>query len=438
MKRRLLGAGLLALCLPHPSAAQSTLHVPGDYPAIQAAIEAAQDGDTVLVAPGTYYERVTFGARQVTLRSTDGPAATTIDAQKLGPAVAFGPAATRQAVIQGFTITHGNGNNAAGGVQVDGGSPGIIGNVIVDNHGDGFGNGISIAFSAAALVLDNQIVDNSDNGLAAGAGGGGGIAVAGDPCGDDSCGAEIRGNLIANNSIDHFTDGGGIDLNATARVKIIGNVIRGNSAPQRGGGISMGNGSRPLIENNLVVDNTADKGGGVYWSLPNRPALVGNTLAGNAASAGAALFIEGTDSGATVINNLAVGSAGVAAIDCENFGGNIDVPTLLNNDAYTAGGAGFAGLCAAAAGTAGNISVAPVFAGADDYRLQAGSPGIDAGLNAAASEATDIVGRARILDGDADGVAVIDLGAYEFAPDGIFHDSFEPDVIFQDGFESPL
>src|SRR3990172_6967509 len=57
--------GLLAPTTPTASAA-ATIHVPADHPTIQAAIDAAQDGDVIEIAPGTYRENVVLG-KSVTL-----------------------------------------------------------------------------------------------------------------------------------------------------------------------------------------------------------------------------------------------------------------------------------------------------------------------------------------------------------------------------------
>ena len=46
--------------------------VPGEYLTIQAAVDAAQYGETVLIAPGVYHERVSINGKKITLRGIDG------------------------------------------------------------------------------------------------------------------------------------------------------------------------------------------------------------------------------------------------------------------------------------------------------------------------------------------------------------------------------
>ena len=57
-----------------------------------------------------------------------------------------------------------------------------------------------------------------------------------------------------------------------------------------------------------------------------------------------------------------------------------------------------------------------VDAASGDYRLRPGSPCIDAGTNLSALVSSDLNGLPRPLDGNRDGVAGYDMGAYEFNP----------------------
>ena len=61
--------------IAHPD----TINVPGDYPAIQGAIDAAAAGDVVLVGPGTYVENLDFLGKAITVMSIDGPEDTVVD-----------------------------------------------------------------------------------------------------------------------------------------------------------------------------------------------------------------------------------------------------------------------------------------------------------------------------------------------------------------------
>ena len=110
MRSRIVWLALLLSFLPVGSAvAQTTIRVPADQPTIQGGIDAAAPGDTVLVAPGTYVERVDFLGKAITLTSEAGPAATVIDGNAGGVVVTFRSGEGPGAILKGFTVTNGGG-----------------------------------------------------------------------------------------------------------------------------------------------------------------------------------------------------------------------------------------------------------------------------------------------------------------------------------------
>ena len=70
-------AVVTALCVVFATvvapAAAAVLRVPQDYPAIQTAIDVAMNGDTVLVSPGVYTERIDFRGKAITVASVASP-----------------------------------------------------------------------------------------------------------------------------------------------------------------------------------------------------------------------------------------------------------------------------------------------------------------------------------------------------------------------------
>ena len=401
-----LTSGVLLVPLGAQQAAAATVRrVPQDYPTIQAAIDAAVAGDTVLVSPGTYVERIDFQEKEITVESTDGPASTIIDGNQAGVVVRIVASAGQTPVLRGFTIRNGNNDGFfGGGVYAYGGPALIEGNWVTGNVGCN-GGGIE-ADASSATIRDNIVSDNRPG--CSGGPGGGGILLLGAGT------ANVLHNTITGNVT--AADGGGIALFAAGSPTISGNVISNNATePGRsGGGISLGNATDALITNNIIFGNSASRGGGIYWLGPNGQPVVNNTIADNTAASGSAVFADGFDEANRLTNNILVGSGSQAVLECGDFN-DLNPPLIIYNDVFNAGsGPRYGGICTDQTGQNGNISADPQFVdpAAGNYHVQVGSPAVDAGLNEGAP-ATDIDGNPRPLDGNGDGVAVVDIGADE-------------------------
>ena len=383
--------GVVVFVAP-PASAGVVINVPASFSTIQAGIEAAAGGDTVVVAPGTYVERIDFKGKAIEVRSSAGPATTIIDGGGVAKVVSFTTGETRASVLRGFTVTngaHGMGGYLGIGIHVDGASPTIAGNVVTGNSAppdEGGGVGIGIV-DGSPLIEENHIVDNPGGSI-----GGGIYADGGNP--------EIVGNLIEGHSA-HF--GAGVSMGGGT---LRGNVIRDNHTDSAGGGVITD--GTPAIVNNVIVGNSALTGGGVAWGpvQSGTGVLVNNTIAGNEAENGAAILVGGA--GLQVINNVLSGPSTASTVACLNDapGGTV----FSHNDVSNATPSPYAG-CADATGADGNISADPLLAA--DYRLLAGSPAIDAGAAGPSVPTTDQAGNPRPTDGNGDGVAMVDMGAFE-------------------------
>jgi hypothetical protein len=156
---------------------------PGAFSRIQSAINVAADGDTVLVLPGTYVENIDFIGKDIVLRSEQGPEQTILDGNRLGPVVIFKLAEGRGAVVEGFTITRGQGttefspNARGGGVMCYNASPIIRDNIIVENEatlGHGGGGGIAVGTGLRIDPRPSPLIERNiiEHNMCSGNGGG--------------------------------------------------------------------------------------------------------------------------------------------------------------------------------------------------------------------------------------------------------------------------
>src|SRR6266851_4998488 len=413
----LSGVGLLALLLlPPVLRAQQTIHVPAGQPTIQSAINAANNGDTVLVAPGTYIENINFNGKAITVTSSGGHSVTIIDGGAKGSVVTFTTGETASSLLSGFTIRNGQsdpnspGLGAGGGILVGSASPTISGNVITGNRAI-TGAGISVQ-NGSPTIQNNNITGNTQ--CCGSGGGGGGIHLSGNA--PTPASPKVIGNTITNNIIASGGNGGGILVDYSVSPTIQNNLIQGNVTFNNGGGVALTiSGFANLIQN-VIANNssTGGSGGGVFISAPGSSSftIIGNTITGNTASDNTSgAYISALSAPFPFTNNIVVAAASQTAMTCDPANGALS-PNFSHNDVYS-GGLTHAGNCDFTTNP-GNISSDPLFMSAanGDVHLKLGSPAIDVGDSTAPNLlATDFDGNPRT--GLVNGVTTIDMGAYE-------------------------
>jgi hypothetical protein len=155
--------------------------VPEDYNTIQGAIDAANDGDIIVVNKGIYYENICFRGKNIVLQSEEpeNPETskeTVIDGGRKGPVISFRNGEGSNAELRGFTIKGGKGDLQrltsltdtsqvkelffiGGGILIlNNSSPIIENNFIMENDAD-FGGGIAV-LSAQPVITNNEIINN--------------------------------------------------------------------------------------------------------------------------------------------------------------------------------------------------------------------------------------------------------------------------------------
>lgn len=215
--------------------------VPSDYPTIQAAIDDCNDGDVVLVAPGTYKgdgnRDIDFNGKAITVKSEEGPKTCIIDCQgsRDDPhrGFFFHTGEDANSVLRGFTITNGYiSHSGGGGIFCNASSPRIENCTVTGNvarSAGGIGCADSNSVIANCIISDNTASFSPLSWYGSRQGAGGGIT------------------LFGRNG---------------ERPMLINCIVSGNRASENGGGISC-SGCNPVISNCTIYGNrTGDWGTG--------------------------------------------------------------------------------------------------------------------------------------------------------------------------------
>jgi len=343
---------------------------------IQDAINVATAGDEIVVTNGVYARGFGAGARvglnkPVTVRSVNGPAVTIIRGDRSIPS-GVGPDALRcayvanGAVLSGFALTNGA-------------------TIVFPSSAYGRGGG---AYCEPEGVVSNCVLTANV------------ASEAGGLFGGHAKSCRIEGNMA------FYGFGGGAAQSTLSGCILSSNLVFGQDDSCEGGGAYDCTLDRCIISGNSSIndDENAAYGGGVARSRVVNCLVKDNKLFGRGTGGGA---YASSLTNCTVVGND-TGAIGGVMVNC------IAYDNLYANFADF----GFiASTCTTPLPTTGtgNITNEPAFvdAAAGNYRLRPGSPCIDAGDSSPPAGGTDLDGRTRPLDGNGDGLAAFDMGAYE-------------------------
>ena len=342
---KLVPAAALSLVLGLPAVVSAdTITVcwdgSGDYLTIQEGIDAASDGDEVVVCDGVYTgpgnKNLDFGGRAITVRSENGPDNCVIDCEGDGRGFYFHSGETETSVVDGFSIVGGHarwdtpGGRRGGAVLCeDLSSPTIVNCTITGNTADHEGGGIYCEDSSPTIRDCTVIGNTADDG--------GGVYCAG--------WYEESSPVISNCAISgNLAWGGGGLYCWDADPSLLNCEISGNTA-HVGGGVYCDLGD-PTIDNCTITGNTAGRGGGIYCGSSSATisncTFSENTIAGESGE-GAGIYCwwvgELTITNCVITANIAEEEYCVGGgVYCQHSNPTISNCIIAGNQAWSVGG----------------------------------------------------------------------------------------------------
>lgn len=297
---------------------------------------------------------------------------------------------------------HANLASSGGGMANEYYSNPTLTNVIFSANSAGQGGGITNSTWSNPTLMNVIFYDNSATGSYSN-GRGGGIYNGGNPT--------LTNVTFFANSADQ--EGGGMYNEGFSKPNLTNVTFFANSA-NAGGGMYNYQVSSPILMNVTFFTNSAVLGGGMMISgtgyTSASTTLTNVTFFANSAEYGGGIFFQGEEGTLTVINSILWGNSASDGSGIYNY---YTTPIISYSDVQ----GGWPGT--------GNIDADPLFVGpADgDLHLQAGSPAIDSGTNDGCPP-TDFDGVVRPQDGNGDGIATCDMGAFEFPAPPVSNDNF--------------